>query len=229
MSAVAQTGSKSGTEARARQSLGGSDRAIYEAVAACLRKRGASGHLVVDVGCGHGRLWPFLKDGFARCVGVDVVRYETLPDDVEFRRADLDAERLPLADDCADLVASVETIEHLENPRAFMRELTRVVRPGATVLVTTPNQLSALSLLTLVVKKRFSNFQDVHYPAHLTALLEIDLRRIAAECGLEDVEIAYTLQGRVVLTPLHYPRALARIAPRLCSDNIILVGKKSLG
>jgi hypothetical protein len=89
--------------------------------------------------------------------------------------------------------------------------------------------LSLLSLLTLVVKRRHSAFQDVHYPAHLTALLEVDLRRIAAECGLAEVAVEYTLQGRVVLTPWHYPRALARLAPRLCSDNLLLVCRKPDG
>ena len=94
------------------------------------------------------------------------------------------------------------------------------------MLVTTPNQRSFLSLLTLVVKGRFSAFQDVHYPAHLTALLEIDLRRIAAESGFVDVSVKYSRSGRVVLTPWHYPRALAGLTPRACSDNLLLVGTK---
>ena len=87
--------------------------------------------------------------------------------------------RCRLADQFADVVAAVEVVEHLENPRAFCRELARIVKPGGWVVVTTPNQLSLLSLLTLVVKQRFSAFQDVSYPAHITALLETDLRRIA--------------------------------------------------
>jgi hypothetical protein len=66
----------------------------------------------------------------------------------------------------------------------------------------------------------------VHYPAHLTALLEVDLQRIAAECGLADVAVEYTLQGRMVLTPWHYPRALAGLAPRLSSDNLLLAARK---
>jgi 2-polyprenyl-3-methyl-5-hydroxy-6-metoxy-1,4-benzoquinol methylase len=135
---------------------------------------------------------------------------------------------VPLPDACADAVVAVETIEHLENPRSLMRELARLVKPGGLVVVTTPNQLSLLSLLTLVVKQRFSAFQDVHYPAHLTALLEVDLKRIAAECGLSDVSIAYSLQGRLVLTPWHYPRVLAKLFPRALSDNLLLVGKKAL-
>jgi 2-polyprenyl-3-methyl-5-hydroxy-6-metoxy-1,4-benzoquinol methylase len=123
-------------------------------------------------------------------------------------------------------VVSVETIEHLENPRAFLRELARIARPGAPVIVTTPNQLSALSLLTLVTRQRFASFQDVHYPAHRTALLEVDLRRIAAEIGLRDVVVRYTLAGRIVFTARHYPGWLARLAPRLSSDTVVLIGRR---
>ena len=122
--------------------------------------------------------------------------------------------------------ASVEGIEHLENPRAFMRELVRVTKPGGWVVVTTPNQLSALSLLTLIAKGRFSAFQDGDYPAHRTALLEIDLRRIAAESGLDRVEVEYTKWGRVPLSGVHYPRAIAALAPRLLSDNVALIGRR---
>ena len=95
--------------------------------------------------------------------------------------------------------------------------------------MTTPNQLSVLSLITLLVKGRYSAFQDVHYPAHLTALLEVDLRRIATECGLTDVVIVYSQHGRVVLTPWHYPRWLAGLFPRWMSDNVLLIGRKASG
>jgi len=107
-----------------------------------------------------------------------------------------------------------------------MRELVRLAKTGGWVIVSTPNQLSLLSLLTLIVKHRFSAFQDVHYPAHRTALLEVDLRRISSECGLEDVTIFFSHQGRVALTPWHYPGSLVRYLPRALSDNVLLVGRK---
>jgi len=95
-----------------------------------------------------------------------------------------------------------------------MRKLVRLANPGEWVVVTTPNQLSLLSLLTLLVKHRFQ--ADVHYPAHLTALLEIDLRRIAAEVGLAEFEIEYSLAGRIPLTARHYPQSLSRYFHARC-------------
>ena len=219
----------SDVEKRARQSLGISDEAIYLMVTRVLQERRAHGGVLVDVGCGAGQLWTYVREDFAGYVGVDAVRYPDFPADADFQLVDLDTGEASLPDGYADVVAAVETIEHLENPRAFMRGLTRLVKPGGWIIVTTPNQLSLLSLLTLAVKQRFSAFQDVHYPAHLTALLEADLRRIAAECGLADVQIDYSLRGRLVLTPWHYPRFLARLFPRSLSDNLLLIGRKQDG
>jgi len=218
--------SGSTVEARARQSLGTSSVAIYEMVVKALKERNISGGVVVDVGCGSGGLWSFLRDRFSKYIGVDVVRYDGFPDACGFTRANLDTGRVDLPGENADVVVSVETIEHLENPRAFMRELVRLAKPGGWVIITTPNQQSLLSLLTLIVKGRFAAFQDGDYPAHVTALLEIDLRRIAMECGLEEITVFYSHYGRAMFTARHLPRALARRFPKFFSDNLLLVGHK---
>jgi 2-polyprenyl-3-methyl-5-hydroxy-6-metoxy-1,4-benzoquinol methylase len=213
-------------EARARQSLGSSHDAIYRMVDAALAARDISGGRLVDVGCGTGGLWKLVSRRFDSYCGLDAVRYEGFPGGAEFRQIDLDAPHWGLSENEADVVAAVETIEHLENPWAFMRALVRLARPGGWVVVTTPNQLSALSLITLLAKRRFSSFQDGHYPAHRTALLEIDLRRIAGECALEEMQIAYSQSGRVPLTGWHYPAGVARLCPRRLSDNLMIIGRK---
>ena len=210
---------------RARLSGGTSGTAIHDAVARELAGRPPGG-VLVDVGCGAGDLWAVVAAGFDRYVGVDAVRYAGFPVAGEFVALDLDAGRAPLPDGVADVVAAVETIEHLENPRAFVRELTRLCKPGGWVLVTTPNQHSLLSTLTLVAFGEFNAFRAGSYPAHLTALLAVDLRRIAAECGLTGVRIAYTESGRVPGTARAFPAALSRRLPRLLSDNVLLVARK---
>lgn len=214
-------------ERRARQSLGSSSAAIYRMVADALRARHIAGGHVVDVGCGGGALWPLLREEFSTYCGIDAVLYDGFPSAHEFHLADLDRAEWPIAPGQADLVVAVETIEHMENPWAFMRALVQIAKPGGWIVVTTPNQLSGLSLATLIAKRRFSAFQDAHYPAHRTALLESDLRRLAGETGLGHVTVVYSESGRVPLTPWHYPRAMARLFPGVLSDNLMLMGRKT--
>ena len=95
MNVVAST-DRQELEERARQSLGASDEAIYGRVAGILKDRGARGELLVNVGCGTGNLWPFVRDQFDRYIGVDAIRYEDFPGEAELILADLDKGDLSL-------------------------------------------------------------------------------------------------------------------------------------
>ena len=91
-------------------------------------------------------------------------------------------------------------------------------------MVTTPNQLSLLSKLTLLIKNEFNAFQESPgcYPAHITALLEIDLIRIFQECGLTNIKIDYSNQGRIPFTSMNWHKSFYG---RAFSDNLICIGK----
>lgn len=210
---------------RGLKSHGESDAPIYRAAASLLRAKHAKG-VLVDVGCGIGRFLEYAGDLASEYVGVDVVRHPGLSEFAAFHRADLDRERIPLPAASADIVAALETIEHLENPRAFCRELARILKPGGWLVMSTPNLLSLLSLLCLVVRNRFVAFQDAYYPVHRTALLPIDLVRIAGECGLSEIEIGFSCCGRIPLTGMHYPQTLSQMFPQTLSDNVLLVARR---
>jgi hypothetical protein len=81
--------------------------------------------------------------------------------------------------------------------------------------------------MTLVLKNEFNAFQSSSYPAHLTALLEADLRRIGGECGWSNLAVAYTGSGRIPGTARHWPRSLSRSVPRTFSDNVLVIGRRS--
>lgn len=212
------------TEDRARLSQGTSHQAIYAMVARALDGLGAGGDLL-DVGCGAGHLWASVRGRFDTYTGVDVVRYDGFPADGRFVGADAETGAVPLDDGSFDVVAAVETIEHLDGPRRFVAELVRLVRPGGWLLVTTPNQLSLYSLLSLLARGYFAAFAEAPglYPAHVTALLETDLLRMAREQGLVDARIVYTDRGRIPFTPRHWPRPLRG---RRFSDNLMLVARR---
>jgi 2-polyprenyl-3-methyl-5-hydroxy-6-metoxy-1,4-benzoquinol methylase len=212
------------SESRALQSRGRSSEAIYKMVTRALQGSGRC-DVLLDIGCGNGALRGFVRHQITRYVGADIARYEDFPADAEFHRVDLDCLPTPITQEFADAVVAVETIEHLENPRALMREMVRLCRPGGWVIVTTPNQLSLASKAFLSMKNQFPAFQEAPglYPTHITALLEIDLLRIARESGLVDCAIMYSEEGRIPLTRAHWPSGLKG---RAFSDNLALLARR---
>ena len=229
------TGSRSmaelSVEDRARLSAGGSAAIIHASVVAALNERAIRAAVLLDVGCGTGALRAHVESNCDRYIGADAIRHDGFPTDVEFVRANLDAGSIALPDGSCDVVACVETIEHVENPRALMRELVRLARPGGWLVVTTPNQLSVLSKLGLLTKNEFVHFQERPglYPAHISALLEIDLLRMCRENQLEQAMVRYSGQGRIPFTARNWPhplRSRSGALGRAFSDNVLVIARK---
>jgi SAM-dependent methyltransferase len=222
-----------GAVARALATRGSSDSpGLLGVVRQLIEADGRKG-VLVDVGCGTGRLHSVLQGGFERYVGIDVVHYPGFPDapDAVFHLRDLDSlgidDRLPLA----DVACCLETIEHLENPRALVRALDRLTKPGGRIVISTPNQLSLLSKLCLVTKNEFVHFQERPglYPAHLTALLECDLVRLAKEMDWTGAAVHFSGEGRMPGTSGRWPHWLTATTGwrgRAFSDNVVLSARK---
>ncbi len=88
--------------------------------------------LVLDVGCGPGRVLGFLSKRDTRCVGVDCSQV-SLRLAIERHHAPgvvADNLRLPFAEGIADVVISDGVIHHTDDPRAAFAENCRVLKPG---------------------------------------------------------------------------------------------------
>ncbi|HEY4157749.1 MAG TPA: hypothetical protein VGM29_06610, partial [Polyangiaceae bacterium] len=80
------------------------------------------------------------------------------------------------------------------------------------------------------LKNEFIAFQERPglYPAHITALLEIDLVRMFKENGLK-AQVAYSGQGRIPLSARSFPNVLSARSGargRAFSDNVIVFAQK---
>jgi len=135
-------------------------------------------------------------------------------------------ESLPYSDATFDAIVSLEVIEHLENPRYFVREIARIMKVNGLCLITTPNQVSLSSKLCLLLRSQFQHFQDKSYPAHITALLPIDLKRIIIEAGLTVKAISYTDDGRIPGTNIKW-QIIPPLTGKSFSDNLAIVAAKA--
>jgi 2-polyprenyl-3-methyl-5-hydroxy-6-metoxy-1,4-benzoquinol methylase len=205
---------------------------LYEVVVRELRSREIGiDSSILDVGCGHGTLIDRLRAaGYRRLCGCDALESpKALSPTTKYVRVELN-DRLPFPSDRFDVVCSIEVVEHLENPRAHVRELHRVCRPAGLVILSTPNTESLLSKASFLARGHFNYFGDADYPAHITPLLPIDLRRIFSEAGFTRFSHRFSDWGRIIKTTKHWqqllrPRATST-GSKSFSDHIFIFATK---
>lgn len=106
-------------------------------------RRFVRGRRVLDVACGEG----YGAAGLAKAGAAGVIGVDISPGVCENarRKYGLDAragnaQDIPLPDRSVDVVVSFETIEHVDDPDAFVRECARVLAPPGVLVVSTPNR-----------------------------------------------------------------------------------------
>src|SRR3954465_10157993 len=145
------------------------------------------GKTALDVGCGAGLLAEPLARLRARVTGVDaapeliaVAREHAAARGlaIDYRAGDVQA-----LDGQFDLVTSMEVIEHVANPAAFLKALAARLAPGGLMILSTPNATGWSKLLMITVAeglgripKGTHDFDKFISPERMKALL--------AEAGL---------------------------------------------
>ena len=86
-----------------------------------------------------------------------------------------------------DGVVGLEIIEHLENPRHFVRQCAALLKPGGGLIVSTPNLDTPRSILNFVRHGTFKFFDDHHHAkeGHITPLSQWQLKTAIADAGLD--------------------------------------------
>lgn len=106
----------------------------------------ARGKVVVDAACGEGYGSAFLSQHARSVVGIDVSsaavehavqRYRGIAN-LRFHCCSVTA--LPLEAASVDLIVSFETVEHLAEQEAMLREFRRVLKPDGMLLISSPNR-----------------------------------------------------------------------------------------
>jgi ubiquinone/menaquinone biosynthesis C-methylase UbiE len=174
------------------------------------------GRVLLDLGCGMGTFTIEAAALGATAVGVDpapaAVRAAAAVAEAEGQRGATfirgDAAGLPLRDESADIVLAADLTEHLDDVTLgrMLREARRVLRPGGTVVLYTPDRHHLFERLRDTGIMR----QD---PSHIGVRSAGELRAAAERAGFAVVRVAWL--------PSHLPllataeKALAAWVPLL--------------
>ncbi|MEO5772995.1 MAG: bifunctional 2-polyprenyl-6-hydroxyphenol methylase/3-demethylubiquinol 3-O-methyltransferase UbiG [Sphingomicrobium sp.] len=122
-------------------------------------RRPLEGKSALDVGCGAGLLTEPLARMGAKVTGVDAA-----PELIEVAREHAAAQGLEIdyrdaavedVEGQFDLVTSLEVVEHVADPAAFVNALARRLAPGGLLILSTPNRTSWSKLLTITLAEGF--------------------------------------------------------------------------
>jgi ubiquinone biosynthesis O-methyltransferase len=112
----------------------------------------ADGKKVLDVGCHVGLLSRILAERGREVVGVDILESAlkiaqtfNQVNGVRYQRGDLFD--LKYNDGEFDCILFLETIEHVHDPSRFLKEFKRILKPGGSLIISTPNAVSYLNIL----------------------------------------------------------------------------------
>jgi len=102
-------------------------------------------------------------------------------------------ESIPWPKQTFDVVFACNVLEHLSDPEAVFKEIFRVLKPGGTFLVKTPNRFHYVTLIAQVTPTSFHKFfnrlrgrNEAHtFKTYYRANSKNAIARLAKKCGFE--------------------------------------------
>jgi len=191
----------------------------------------------LEIGSGTGSLLHLL-----RARGLDVRGVELNPDLIAAGRRHFGAlpigavsgVTLPFDDRSFDVVMSFDVFEHIPDSDAHLREVSRVLRPGGSYLIQTPNKWTNVVFETIRWRS-FTRFRQDHCSLHTLGELERRLRRHGFTPRVYDVPVVndffrgkvrqYVGVPGIVALRLFNPDRL----PRRLRTNLYVQAVKSAG
>jgi uncharacterized UPF0146 family protein len=138
---------------------------VHQVVSELLCERLTPGAKIADIGAGHGALSARLRDAGFDVAAFDLDCNDWLAKSVTCHECDMNDSLEPIAAyGPYKAICAIEVIEHLENPRRFLRDLIELSRAeGAWLVISTPNPLDTFSCIAMFTRGIFNWFSPQHY------------------------------------------------------------------
>lgn len=151
--------------------------------------------LILDLGCGSGTYPRLLgSEGFHHCIGMDYAQ-NTLAqarkrDDIpESRYLCGDIYSMPFKDGCFHHVSCIGVFQSLTRPEKALREIYRILRPGAPLILITLNRLQIKHLGAALFHRSESILVDGREVPRLEAYNPFRFRRQLENCGFDTLDL----------------------------------------
>lgn len=156
-------------------------------VAETIRASLTPGSRILDIAAGSGGLTLQLHELGFEVEASDYVAENFRPTQIPFTRLDLNTDFSALYEKKPpfDAIVATEIIEHLENPRHFLRQIARMLRPKGYLFLTTPNVDAPVSKATMLAFGHATWFDDKNYKllGHITPISIRTVKQAASESG----------------------------------------------
>lgn len=149
-------------------------------------------------------------------------------------KCNIETEPIPFEDNSFSLVIFMEIFEHLRiDPIFTLKELNRVLKPGGTMILTTPN-LYTLDRVILFLQGRslddpYRQFEKLHRLGHMGHFREYStnqVKRFLTNTGFEIIETKYEMFRKFRKPPLLFCRDLFMLMfPRFRRHQIFITRK----
>lgn len=159
---------------------------LHEFIANKIRDFFKPNGYVLDLGSGTGAMSLRLSELGFKVTATDIVSENSrLNNIIPFVKINLNDFFSNSFDKHFDGIVAAEIIEHLENPRKFLRESYKLIRPGGKMILSTPNINNPVSKASFIRSGTYKWYYDADYKdhGHITPISQWLLHKCIAEAG----------------------------------------------